>query len=673
MPRQIGIKQDGFYMDFTVAQDRVNELRTLLEDYNHRYYVLDNPAVEDFEYDVLMRELIGLEERFPALLSEDSPSQRVGGKALNTFASVTHTVQMGSLQDVFSLDEVKAFDRKVRDKVPDVVYVVEPKIDGLSVALEYRDGVFVRGATRGDGFVGEEVTQNIKTIGSVPLRLKRAIPYLVVRGEVFMPLKSFNEVVKRQEIEGVQPFKNPRNAAAGSLRQKDPRITAQRKLDIFVFNIQQIEGVVLNSHHQSLALLAELGFKVIPSYQVFDNIGDVTQRIELIGMRRGSFPFDIDGAVVKVDAFSARELLGATSKFPRWAVAFKYPPEEKSTKLLKIEINVGRTGALTPTAVFEPITLAGTAVSRAVLHNEDYIKDKDIREGDIIRVRKAGEIIPEVLGVVEHGKDTTPFCMPANCPSCGEAVTREQGEAVVRCTNPECPATLLKNLEHFVSRDAMDIEGLGPAVIELLVKNGLVQSAADLYTITADRLITLERMGERSVANLLKSIERSKSADLSRLIFGLGIRGIGQRAATQLAKHFGTMDALVTAKGQELATVEGMGEILASNVTEFFSHSGTLDLIQRLKSAGINMNSTLAPEGEKAKGRTFVLTGTLPTLSRNDATKLIESQGGKVSSSVSKKTSYVVAGEEAGSKLDKANELGVVVLSEQELLAMLGE
>lgn len=660
-------------MDFSCAKSRVENLRRQIDEYNYRYYVLDNPAVEDYEYDALLHELIALEQSYPDLFTEDSPTQRVGGIAQNTFDPVAHTVQMGSLQDVFTLDEVRAFDRKVREAAASVCYVVEPKIDGLSVSLEYRDGLFVRGSTRGDGFVGEDVTQNLKTIASVPLRLNRLLPFLEVRGEVYMPRKSFDEVVKRQEQEGTQPFKNPRNAAAGSLRQKDPKITAQRRLDIYVFNIQQIDGIAVTSHEQSLLLLSELGFKVIPSYRAFDNIEDVIQEIQRIGDTRGSNPFDIDGAVVKVDNFTDRELLGATSKFPRWAVAFKYPPEEKSTTLLSIEINVGRTGALTPTAVFEPITLAGTTVSRAVLHNEDFIREKDIRVGDTVLVRKAGEIIPEVLGVVKHAQNSMPFEMPTHCPSCNEAVYREPDEAVLRCTNPECPATLLKNLEHFVSRDAMDIEGLGPAVIELLAMNGLIHSAADLYSLTRDALIKLERMGDRSVSNLLASIERSKNADLSRLIFALGIRGIGQKAAQLLAKRFGTMDALMAAQADEISSIEGLGGIMANNVTEFFSHSGTLDLISRLKVAGVNMISTLAPQGDRVKGLTFVLTGTLPTLSRTDATRLIEAQGGKVSSSVSKKTGYVVAGEAAGSKLDKANELGVTVLTEQQLLALLGD
>lgn len=660
-------------MVYSAAQHRAGELKQLLEEYSYRYYVLDNPVVEDYEYDALLHELIALEEEYPELVTPDSPTQRVGGYAMNTFEPVPHTVQMGSLQDVFSLDEVRAFDRRVRETLPEVRYVVEPKIDGLSVSLEYRDGLFVRGSTRGDGFVGEDVTQNLKTISSIPLRLKRALPFLEVRGEVYMPRTSFEQVVGRQETEGVQPFKNPRNAAAGSLRQKDPKITASRRLDIFVFNIQQIQGESVFSHKQSLDLLAELGFKVIPSYRVCDDIDDATGEIERIGRQRGDYPFDIDGAVVKVDRFSDRETLGMTAKFPRWAVAFKYPPEEKKTRLLCIEINVGRTGALTPTAVFEPITLAGTTVSRAVLHNEDYIKEKDIRIGDMIIVRKAGEIIPEVLGVAEHTEESVPFVMPRVCPSCGETVLREPGEAAVRCTNPECPATLQKNLEHFVSRDAMDIEGLGPAVIEALLRHELLRSAADLYTLTPQSLMALERMGEKSAANLIASIERSKSADLSRLVFALGIRGIGQKAAQLLAGRFGSMDALAAAAAEQILEIDGMGETMAQSVIDFFAYAGTQDLIQRLKAAGVNMTSSFTPQGDRVKGMTFVLTGTLPTLARSEAAKRIEAQGGKVSASVSKKTSYVVAGEDAGSKLTKANQLGITVLDEAQLLVLLDE
>ncbi|SDN36628.1 NAD-dependent DNA ligase LigA [Acetanaerobacterium elongatum] len=660
-------------MDLNAAKQRVAEIKPLLEEYAYQYYVMDNPTVSDFEYDKLLHELIDIEQQYPELLTPDSPSQRVGGKALNTFEPVAHTVQMGSLQDVFSYEEVKEFDRRVRETISNPLYVVEPKIDGLSVSLEYQDGVLVRASTRGDGFTGEDVTANIKTISSIPLRLKKQLAGIEVRGEVYMPLKSFEEVIKRQEMEKVTPFKNPRNAAAGSLRQKDPKITASRKLDIFVFNIQQLQGEILSSHRQSLDYMKSLGFKVIPSYKCFKSIDEVINEIKNIGQSRGTYPFDIDGAVVKVDSFSDRESLGATAKFPRWAVAFKYPPEEKTTKLLDIEINVGRTGALTPTAVFEPITLAGTTVSRAVLHNEDFIKEKNICIGDTIVVRKAGEIIPEVLSVAAHGEDAQPFQMPTHCPSCGEAVSRQPDEAVIRCVNPECPATLLKNIVHFVSRDAMDIEGMGPAVIEVLVNNGLIRSVADLYTLSPQEVIKLERMGEKSAANLMNSIEKSKSADLSRLLFGLGIRNIGQKAAQLLAKQFKTIDQLMKASVDEIASIEGFGEVMAQSVFSFFTLSGTKDLIERLKAAGVNMVSTLAPTGNQFAGLTFVLTGTLPTLSRDEATKLIEDLGGKASSSVSKKTSYVVAGEAAGSKLTKAQELGVTVITEEDLLKMCGE
>lgn len=660
-------------MDLNAAKKKAAEIKPLLEEYAYQYYVMDNPIVSDFEYDKLLHELIDIEQQYPEILTPDSPSQRVGGKAMNTFEPVVHTVQMGSLQDVFSYEEVKEFDRRVRETISNPLYVVEPKIDGLSVSLEYQDGVLVRASTRGDGFTGEDVTANIRTISSIPLRIKKQLAGIEVRGEVYMPLKSFEEVVKRQEMEEATPFKNPRNAAAGSLRQKDPKITASRKLDIFVFNIQQLQGETLSSHRQSLDYMKSLGFKVIPSYKCFNNIDDVIDEIKNIGENRGTYPFDIDGAVVKVDSFSDRDSLGATAKFPRWAVAFKYPPEEKATKLLDIEINVGRTGALTPTAVFEPITLAGTTVSRAVLHNEDFIKEKNICIGDTILVRKAGEIIPEVLSVVAHGEGAQPFQMPTHCPSCGEAVLRQPDEAVIRCVNPECPATLLKNIVHFVSRDAMDIEGMGPAVIEALVSNGLIRSVADLYILSPQEVLKLERMGEKSVANLMSSIEKSKSADLSRLLFGLGIRNIGQKAAQLLAKQFKTMDRLMTASVDEIASIEGFGEVMAQSVFNFFTLSGTKDLIERLKAAGVNMLSTLAPTGNQFTGLTFVLTGTLPTLSRDEATKLIEDLGGKASSSVSKKTSYVVAGEAAGSKLTKAQELGVTVITEEDLLKMCGE
>ncbi|MGI6404264.1 MAG: NAD-dependent DNA ligase LigA [Oscillospiraceae bacterium] len=657
-------------MDREQARKKIEELRKLVEYHDHRYYVLDDPQLEDYEYDQLYHQLLELEEQFPEFMDPNSPTQRVGGKGYTTFEPVIHTVQMGSLQDVFHLEELDAFDRRVRERVENPRYVVESKIDGLSVSLEYRDGVFFRGSTRGDGHTGEDVTANLRTIRSIPLKLSEPLPYLEVRGEVYMPRQSFERLVAAQENAGEQPFKNPRNAAAGSLRQKDSKITATRGLDIFVFNIQQIQGVELSGHKESLDYLKKLGFSVSPEYEVYDTIGEVKQRIEVIGQNRGKFPYDIDGAVVKVDNLTHRELLGATSKFPRWAVAYKYPPEEKVTTLRWVEVKVGRTGALTPTAVFDPITLAGTTVTRAVLHNQDYIDQKRIAVGDQIIVRKAGDIIPEVVGVAQHG-GAQPYQLPQNCPSCGAQAVRPPGEAVLRCPNAECPAQLLRNLIHFASRDAMDIEGLGPAVVELLVENGLVQSPADLYHKTVEEIQPLERMGKRSAENLIAAIEASKKRDLSHLIFALGIRGIGQRAAQLLARRFGDMDALMIATPDEIASIEGFGEIMAQSVHSFFAQEGNRHLINALQEAGVNMKSNLRPTGSALEGLTFVLTGTLPTLSRSEASKMIEAAGGKTSSSVSKKTSYVVAGEEAGSKLTKAQSLGIPIIDERELLRLL--
>jgi len=657
-------------LDREEAKRKIEELRKLVEYHAHRYYVLDDPELEDYQYDQLYHQLLDLEEQFPEFMDPNSPTQRVGGKGYTTFEPVVHTVQMGSLQDVFDLEELDAFDRRVRERVDHPRYVVESKIDGLSVSLEYRDGVFFRGSTRGDGHVGEDVTANLRTIRSIPLRLPEPIPYLEVRGEVYMPRQSFERLVAAQENAGEQPFKNPRNAAAGSLRQKDPKITATRGLDIFVFNVQQVQGVELYSHKESLDYLKKLGFPVSPAYEIYDNMEDVKQRIEVIGQNRGKFPYDIDGAVVKVDDFTHREILGATSKFPRWAVAYKYPPEEKVTTLRRIEVNVGRTGALTPTAVFDPITLAGTTVTRAVLHNQDFIDQKRIAVGDQIIVRKAGDIIPEVVGVAQHC-GAEPYQLPQHCPSCGAQAVRPLGEAVLRCPNAECPAQLLRHLIHFASRDAMDIEGLGPAVVELLVENGLVQSPADLYYKTVEEIRPLERMGKRSAENLIAAIEASKKRDLSNLIFALGIRGIGQRAAQQLARRFGDMDAVMAATPEDIASIEGFGEIMAQSVCSFFAQEGNRHLINRLREAGVNMKSTSQPTGSTLEGLTFVLTGTLPTLSRAEATKMIEAAGGKTSSSVSKKTSYVVAGEEAGSKLTKAQSLGIPIIDEAELLRLL--
>lgn len=656
-------------MDLITARELAQKLREQINYYSELYYEKDDPAISDYEFDKLMHQLIDIEEEYPELLTPDSPTHRVGGRASNSFEQVEHVVQMGSLQDVFSDEEVVDFDRRVREVVSDPIYVVEPKIDGLSVSLEYRDGVLVRGSTRGDGFVGEDVTENIRTIRSVPLRLKRDIPFVEVRGEVYMPVASFEKVVAQQELKEEKPFKNPRNAAAGSLRQKNPKITAQRGLDIFVFNLQQIEGVQVNGHKESLDLLKELGFQVSPSYLAVDTIEKAIEEIRAIGQRRGEYSFDIDGAVVKVDSLAQREMLGATAKFPKWAVAFKYPPEEKITTLLDVEVKVGRTGALTPTAVFEPIQLAGTTVSRAVLHNQDFIDEKQIAVGDKIIVRKAGDIIPEVVAVAEHCGNPT-YQLPEYCPSCHTKVVREEGEAAIYCPNIECPAQLMRNLIHFASRNAMDIDGMGPAVLEGLVNAGWVHSPADLYDLTEEQIASLERMGKKSASNLINALEKSKQIDLSKVIFALGIPEVGEKTAAELASAFGSMEKLSWATLEQLTALDGFGEVVAQNIVSFFLEERNRVQIERLAKAGINMESTKVKAGDTFEGKTFVLTGTLPTLKRNEAKELIESLGGKVSSSVSKKTDYVVAGEEAGSKLTKANELGITILTEEQLLQM---
>ena len=659
-------------MERSYAESRAKELRDTLNRYGYLYYVMDDPAVPDYEYDMLYRELENIEAEYPDLQTDDSPTLRVGGKGHNTFAEVVHTVRMESLQDVFSMDELADFHRRTTEAIGETDYIVEPKIDGLSVSLEYRDGVFVRGSTRGDGDTGEDVTENLRTIAAIPLSLKEKPAYLEVRGEVYMPQSSFDQVVERQEIAGEKPFKNPRNAAAGSLRQKDPKITASRKLSIFVFNIQQVEGEQLSSHSQSLDYLKRLGFKVIPSYTRCKNGEELQAEIEKIGENRGSYGFDIDGAVVKIDDFALREALGSTAKYPRWAVAFKYPPEEKVTTLKEIQINVGRTGAITPVAVFEPITLAGTTVSRAVLHNQDFISGMNLNVGDKIIVRKAGEIIPEVLGLAEKGENEGYFTLPEKCPACGAQTVRDNAEAVLRCVNPDCPVQLLRNLTHFASRDAMDIEGLGGAVIEKLVAEGMVSSCADLYSLDREKIASLEGLGAKSADNLLAAVERSKQAGLARLLCALGIRNIGQKAAVLLAENFGDIDALAVADREAIEKIEGFGGIMAESVAEYFATERSAELIERLKAAGVVMTQEKIVRGDKFAGKTFVLTGTLPTMTRTEASKLITDNGGKVSGSVSKKTDFVLAGEDAGSKLVKANELGITVISEEELKAMLG-
>lgn len=660
-------------MDEKQAKQRIKELTDLVLYHSDRYYNQDAPEIEDYEYDQLLHELMDLEETYPQFARKDSPTGRVVGRVKNSFAPVTHKVQMGSLQDVFSPEEVLTFHQRVIEQIPNPLYVVEPKIDGLSVSLEYVNGVFVRGSTRGDGFVGEDVTENLKTIGDIPEKLADPIPFLEVRGEVYMSQEHFRKLLAQQENNEEKPFKNPRNAAAGSLRQKDPAVAARRGLDIFLFNIQQIQGKTLTGHKESLDYLKAQGFPVSPSYRTFTKIEDVLTEIQNFGEHREKYNFGMDGAVIKVDNFSHRQQLGFTAKYPKWAIAYKYPPEEKETKLLAIEINVGRTGVLTPTAVFEPILLAGTTVSRAVLHNQAFIDEKKIAVGDTILVRKAGEIIPEVIGVVSHEPGQPVYQIPDFCPACGSPVFFEGDEAAKRCQNSDCPAQLLRNLIHFASRDAMDIEGLGPAVLENLVAAGLVKSPGDLYDISLEEVCGLERMAQKSASNLLKSIEKSKENDLSRLLFALGIRGIGQKAAKLLAARFSRIEELFTASEEDLASIDGFGGVMAQEVAEYFSLDATKHLIARLQAAGVNTQSKKRESNERFAGFTFVLTGTLPTLTRSQASALIEAQGGKVASSVSKKTSYVVAGEEAGSKLTKAQSLDIPILDEDAFRALLEE
>lgn len=658
-------------MDKNEAKKRLDELKTVIEKANRNYYDLDAPTLEDDEYDALMRELRGIEQQFPELLTEDSPSQRVGGTAQTTFEKVTHTVQMGSLQDVFDVSEVRDFYERVKAEGA-LEFTVEPKIDGLSVSLVYENGVLVQGSTRGDGFIGENITPNLKTIRSIPLNIPEKLPLLEVRGEVYMPKKSFGELCELQEKNGEPLPKNPRNAAAGSLRQKDSKITASRKLDIFCFNIQRIEGKELKTHSESLEFIEKMGFRVIPDIRVCHTLDEITERINEIGQMRQSLPFDIDGAVVKVNDLALRTEIGATAKVPKWAVAFKYPPEEKETTLRSIEINVGRTGALTPVAVFDPVQLAGTSVARAVLHNQDFITERDVRVGDTIVVRKAGDIIPEVVRSVSHAENSEPYFIPGKCPVCGAAAVRDEDEAVIRCQNPDCPAQLLRSLEHFASRGAMNIDGLGEAVVEQLVSADLVHTVADLYTLTLQDLTALERFGEKSAVNLLKAIENSKKNEPDRLIFALGIRGIGQKAATLLMQKFGSVDSVMAASAEDIAAIDGFGEILANSVYNAMREPHRVKLIERLKELGLKMTYSSKQVSDKLNGLTFVLTGTLPTLKRDQAKEMIEQRGGKVSGSVSKKTSYVVAGEEAGSKLTKANELGITVLTEEQFLQMIG-
>ena len=660
-------------MDKEQIKSEYEQLCKQAEQHNFNYYVLDDPTIEDDEYDRLMRRIKEIEAENPEIVSESSPAQHVGGCAINTFEKVTHEVQMGSLQDVFSKGELYEFDERVKKAVGKAVYCVEPKIDGLSVSLEYKDGIFTRGSTRGDGFVGEDITKNLKTIKSIPMVLREKIPFIEVRGEVYMPKADFEKLVRKQLENDEQPAKNPRNAAAGSLRQKDSRVTASRGLDIFVFNLQRIEGRELTCHSESLDYMKSLGFNVIDGYKTFDNIEDAVSRIMEIGENRQSYSYDIDGAVIKVDDFELRNELGSTAKVPKWAVAFKYPPEEKETKLLDIEINVGRTGALTPVAVFEPVWLAGTTVSRAVLHNQDYIDSKDIRIGDIIAVRKAGDIIPEVVRSVSHAENSEPFVIPHICPVCHGKAERAEDEAVIRCVNIDCPAQLLKNIEHFASRPAMNIDGLGEAVVKQLVENRLISTVADLYSLQQQDLEMLPGFAKVSASKLIANIENSKTNSPDRLLFALGIKGIGQKNAQLLMKHFGSIEKLSETSSEEISAVENFGDILANNIFTALHEPHMTELIERLKSYGVNTVYQSDVKSDKLAGLTFVITGTLPDMTRDEAKTLIEQNGGKCSGSVSKKTSYVLAGEEAGSKLTKAQQLGVTVISQQQLIEMIGE
>ena len=653
--------------------EEILQLRKQLERYNYEYYVLDAPTASDRDYDMALRRLEDMEAEHPELVTPDSPTQRVGGRAAEGFSAVEHVAPLESLQDLFSFDELHAFDRRMREAIEDPVYMVEPKVDGLSVALEYRDGVFFRGATRGDGRVGEDVTENLKTIRSIPMRLPKPVKWLIVRGEVFMPKAVFHKLNEQRAENGEALFANPRNAAAGSMRQLDPAIAAARQLDLVVFNVQLLEGESFQTHLQSLDYLKQLHFRTIDS-RLIKNVTEVDVYIQSLGENREQFSFDIDGAVVKLNDFTHRDLLGSTSKFPRWAAAYKYPPEQKPTKLLDIVIQVGRTGVLTPKAIVAPVRLAGTTVTNATLHNQDFITEKDIRIGDTVILQKAGEIIPEVVSVVlsERPNDAKEYHLPHCCPVCGAEVQRDEDGAAVRCTGVACPAQLVRNLQHFASRDAMDIEGLGGERITSMIQAELLKSPADLYTLEQDKVAALERMGEKSAKKLLTAIEKSKKNDLSRLLFAFGIRQIGQRAARMLAQHFGSMEALQGATLDELVALDDVGEITAHFLLNWFNEPQSRHLIEALKQSGVNM-ICFTPKVTQGslQGKTFVLTGGLETMTRSEAGERVEVLGGKISGSVSKKTDFVVAGEGGGSKLTKAQSLGITIFSEAEFLALL--
>ena len=659
------------------AQKRIEELSKLIDYHRKKYYLEDSPEITDDAFDGLMHELKALEGEFPQFYKPTSPTTRVGGYVAEKFEKVNHRVPLKSLNDVFSPEEVASYLGKCENALGHKpLFAVEYKIDGLSVSLEYENGSFVRGATRGDGTIGEDITENIKTISAVPLVLNEKVPYLCVRGEVYMPKKSFALLNEKRDENGETPFANPRNAAAGSLRQLDSKICASRNLSIFIFNIQEISGgPEIKSHKESLDYLKKLGFVVSPSYDTFCDFDKIMQKIDSFNEHRNSLAFDIDGAVVKADSYEDRERLGELPHVPKWAIAYKYPPEEKTTRLISIEVNVGRTGVITPFAVLEPVKLAGSVVSRATLHNADFISERDIREGDMVVVRKAGDIIPEILKVDTKYRDTQlPFKMPDACPSCGEKVVREEGEAAYRCVNPECPAQLSRSLEHFVSRDAMNIDGCGEAQINALIENGLVKDAADLYTLRAEQLETLDRMGKKSAENLVSAIEKSKTAGLSRLLHALGIRHVGKQTGIALSKFFGSLDALMNADTEVLSQIDDVGTVVAESISRYFSLDSTKHLCEKLKDAGVvTEDNTAEKKSDKLDGLTFVITGTLPNMKREEAAAIIEENGGKTSGSVSKKTSFLLCGSDAGSKLTKAESLGVPVISLDELLKMINE
>ena len=654
------------------ARQRMDELIGLLNDANYRYYVLDDPTMPDFEYDHLLRELEDLEAAFPELAREDSPTRRVGGQALSKFEKVPHSVPLMSLQDVFSLDELDEFLLKIKDSYPDVSFTVEPKVDGLSVALEYENGVFVRGATRGDGNVGEDVTENLKTIRSIPMVIKDAPSRLIVRGEVYMPKKSFEKLNARQEEEGKPLFANPRNAAAGSLRQLDPKIAASRGLDILVFNIQLVDGVTFDSHSQSLEYLKKLQFKVVP-WAVLSGMEEINGQVLSINDNRQKLACDIDGAVIKVNELTLREKLGATAKFPKWAAAYKYPPEIKPTVVEDIIVQVGRTGVLTPKAIVRPVRLAGTTVTNATLHNQDFISERDIRVGDTVLIRKAGEIIPEILEVdiTKRPANAQPYILPDHCPVCGAVAKRDAEGAFMRCTGAECPAQLSRNIAHFVSRDAMDIDGLGASIVEGLIDKGLIKSPADIYYLTLEEMKSLWQKGELAAKKLLAAIENSKQQDVSKLIYALGIRQVGAKTGKVLASYFGSLDGLMAATEEQLTEVPDVGAVTAAFIADWFRQPQSQHMIQRLRQAGVNFDSRRVITDNRFEGMTFVLTGALEKFTREEAAEKIELFGGKASGSVSKKTSYVIVGENAGSKERKARELGIPILSEDDFLSML--